>query len=107
MRWFRKFRIFVELFKQSFIDIATFLVVFIIMMVSFTCAFWNINRHNPRILGPSYCYYEDGIEGDACQKRRDPDGSEIEREGEAKYKTDFYDFLEKSLLIVFGDFSPV
>jgi hypothetical protein len=77
------------------------------MMVSFTCAFWNINRHNPRILGPSYCYYEDGIEGDACQKRRDPDGSEIEREGEAKYKTDFYDFLEKSLLIVFGDFSPV
>jgi hypothetical protein len=55
LRWFKNFRVFFELLFASFKSIAAFMVVLIIMLLSFTSAFWNINRKDPRLLGPDYC----------------------------------------------------
>jgi glucan phosphoethanolaminetransferase (alkaline phosphatase superfamily) len=55
LRWMKNFRVFFELLFASFKDIMPFLLVLIIMLLSFTSAFWNINRKDPRLLGPKYC----------------------------------------------------
>jgi glucan phosphoethanolaminetransferase (alkaline phosphatase superfamily) len=55
LRWFRSFRLFFELLFASLASIGPFLVVLIIMLLSFTSAFWNINRNDPELLGENYC----------------------------------------------------
>jgi magnesium-transporting ATPase (P-type) len=55
LRWFKNFRVFFELLFASFSSIGAFMIVLIVMFLSFTSAFWNINRKDPRLLGPDYC----------------------------------------------------